>query len=192
MDEILQEFLSLVESGEEIDEELLDLIDQLLSSQETSIEPPPPTGTDLLWILSGENPQVFTEYLTTFPDPALNALARDPSRLQNVIESLGRKITQPAGEVEDGIPKQPLNSSNIFGFSYNPKDGSLKVRFNSGSVYSFSGVPAHVFKMFQSGAIPAKTNGQNNFGKWWIGKRPSSGASFYELIRDKFPYKRLK
>lgn len=191
MDEIIDALIDLLESGEELPE---DILQQALSiiQGEQPIEAPPTPGADLLWILSGENPKAFTEYLQNFPDPALNALARNPSQLQATINQLSQQITSPVGESEDGIAKAPLQSSNIYGFRYDPRNAILKVRFNSGSVYEYNGVPPGVFKIFQSAAIPARTDGQNKYGKWWKGKSPSAGASFYALIRDRFPYKKLR
>jgi hypothetical protein len=94
---------------------------------------------------------------------------------------------------QDSIPKADLNSSNIYGFSYDPKSKSLYVRFQGGNVYGYEGVPPQIFRVFQAGAIPAKTDGQNEYGSWWVGKRPSLGASFYELIKKGgYPYQKLK
>jgi hypothetical protein len=60
-------------------------------------------------------------------------------------------------------------------------------------VYGYEGVPPQIFRVFQAGAIPAKTDGQNEYGSWWVGKRPSLGASFYELIKKGgYPYQKLK
>lgn len=199
MDEIIDALIELLESGEEVPDAVLDEIVDFLEGEiqgeveEEPIEPTIPSGAGELWILSGENPRVFIEYLQTFPDPALNALARNPTQLQQVISRLSEQITAPAGEVADGVAKAPLQSSNVYGFQYNPRDKQLKVRFNSGSVYKYQGVPPQIFKMFQGGAVPAKTNGRNQYGRWWEGKMPSLGAAFYQLIRQGgFPYARLK
>jgi len=53
-------------------------------------------------------------------------------------------------------------------------------------------VPPQVFNQFQQGSIPAKTEGENNYGMWWRGKQPSLGASLYELIKQQnYPYQRI-
>lgn len=192
MDEILEQILQLIDSGEELSDELLGLVVELLESEPEPIESPMPPGVEQLWVLSGENPQAFTQYLQTFPDPAFNALANNPTQLQGVINRLQQQITQPAGEVQDGIPKAPLNSSNVYGINYDPRSSRLRVRFNSGSVYQYDAVPPQVFKIFQKGAIAAKTDGQNKWGRWWKGKEPSLGAAFHQLIRDRFPYRKLR
>ncbi len=167
--------------------------EQSQSPVEGLTEPQMPTGSDLLWILAGGQQDAFVNYLRTFPDPGLNALLQNPQQLSQVIEHLQR--TMPPGELGNvgGIEQAPINSSNIYGFKYDPKNRRLLVRFQSGSVYGYDGVPNGIFKVFQQGAVPAKTNGQNKFGRWWQGKIPSLGAAFYNLIRQgNYPYQRLQ
>lgn len=196
MDELIDSLIALLESGEHIPDEALEEIIDFLSSEAQIEEPEPtpiPDRADLLWILSGENPQAFTQYLQNFPDPELNALARNPTQLQQVIQRLSSQITMPSGEVSDGVAKAGLNSSNVYGFNYDPRSNRLKVRFNNGGVYQYEGVPSQIYKMFASGAVPAKTEGQNKWGVWWRGKVPSLGATFYELIRQGgYDYRKLR
>lgn len=159
----------------------------------TTPAPPEPPGANLLWILSGGNPEAFVQYLSNFPNAGLNAIVRNPSQLKQLISRFEREMPRGEPAVSDSIPHAPLQSSNIWGFQYNPKNGDLFVRFNGGSVYGYEGVPLSIFKIFQSGAIPAKTSGQNSFGRWWKGKTPSLGASFHSLIKlAGYPYQKLK
>lgn len=96
-------------------------------------------------------------------------------------------------------PLEPsMASSNIHSFGYDDKTGELRVKFNgkdqrdAGSVYSFTGIPSVIFDLFRKGAVPARTTGSNRWGKWWRGKVPSAGASFYSLIRTQgYPYKKV-
>jgi len=156
------------------------------------VEAPQPVGADLLWILAGGQEDAFVNYLRTFPDPALNSLLENPALLTSTIEHLNRTMPQGERGSAQGIPQAPLDSSNIYGFQYDPSSGHLKVRFQSGSIYSYQGVPPGIFRVFQNGAVPARTTGQNKFGKWWTGKIPSLGAAFYQLIRQgNYPYQRL-
>lgn len=198
IEQILEVVARMVETGRTIPPELIREISGILQERiqgltaPISVAPAIPSGAELVWILSGENPQVFTQYLKTIPDPALNALVRNPSALQHTIQDLSRRITPPAGEVQDGIPKADLQSSNVYGFAYNPRDQSLFVRFNNGGVYEYGDVPPRIFKIFAQGAVPAKTSGQNRWGKWWRGKIPSLGAAFYQMIREGgFPYQKV-
>jgi hypothetical protein len=151
----------------------------------------PPRGSEILWLLAGENPRAFQAYLRSFPNQSLNEFAQNPSRVQNLIQGFQSRITTPQGESAGGVPKSDLQSSNIYGFQYDPRSSTLRVRFQGGGLYEYDGVPPFVFKMFQRGAVPAKTTGQNQYGAWWQGKQPSLGASFHELIRDNFPYQRV-
>ena len=151
-------------------------------------------GVNLLWILSGGQEDAFVNYLRTFPGAEFQNLLRNPTELTRTIERLRQQNPlegQPRGEA-DGIPQANLESSNIYGFNYNPSTRQLQVRFQGGSVYKYDGVPPGIFNVFQNGAVPAKTSGQNQYGRWWQGKIPSLGAAFYEMIRNGgYPYERL-
>src|SRR5271170_220304 len=58
--------------------------------------PVKPPGADLLWILAGGQPEVFTQYLVNFPNVSLNAIVRNPGQLRNLITTLSREM--PRGE----------------------------------------------------------------------------------------------
>lgn len=117
-----------------------------------------------------------------------------------------RQEQQAAQQTEQAVPpptppqeqQGQIPSSNINRFAYDPKTRSLLVKFQgdypqeNGPVYQYSNVPEQVFEVFRRGAIPAKTNGSNRWGRWWRGKSPSLGASFYEAIRQGgYPYQRV-
>lgn len=218
LEEIINEILSgmqeALQNGERLSDEIqgriadeinstTDRMDQLRVEigQRPPVEPPTPdthgpqpVGVDLLWQLAGGDETAFIGYLRTFPDPALNSLLRNPTQLQQTIRDLQQRM--PPGQqptAEGGIPHADINSSNIYGFRFNPKNGQLMVRFQSGAVYGYSGVPQGVFNTFRQGAVPARTNGQNDYGRWWTGKMPSLGAAFYNLIRQGgYDYQRLQ
>ncbi len=164
--------------------------DQQVQTQ--AIEAPIPESAKLLWILAGGQPEAFAQYIGTYPDASLNAIHRNPAELQRIIAELSQQMPQGVGQEKDGIPKADLNSSNIYGFKYDPRTGKLLVRFQEGNVYAYEGVPQQIYKIFASGAIPAKTKGKNRFGQWWRGKTPSAGASFHALIKQGgYPYQKL-
>lgn len=209
MDELLRGIQETIQSGEILTDEFqaqlaqelsatTTRIDQLRATQQTipsgaNLGNAPTPGQQLMWILAGQQEDAFINYLRTYPDPELNQLAGNPGELNRVLNYL-RQMMPPGGQppTQDGIEHAPINSSNIYGFKYDPKTGKLLVRFQGGSVYGYNGVPPGVFKVFQQGAVPAKTEGQNNYGRWWRGKQPSLGAAFYEMIRNGgYPYQRL-
>lgn len=156
------------------------------------INAPMPQGADLLWILSGGQADAFINYARTFPDAALNALANNPQALASVLARLEQQMPQGERGSADSIDRAPLDSSNIYGFQYDPKSGALKVRFQSGAIYGYQGVPKQIYQIFANGAVPAKTEGKNEHGQWWVGKNPSLGAAFSALIKQGgYPYQKL-
>jgi len=92
----------------------------------------------------------------------------------------------PESPISPTIPDMlsPMESSNIEGFNYDYNNKKLLVKFQGDGIYSYDGVQPFIFDTFRKGAVPAKTTGQNQYGKWWKGKVPSLGAAFYALIRN--------
>lgn len=151
-----------------------------------------PTSAGLLWNMSGGNPEVFAKYMREVPDPEANALANNEGQLLNVIRKLQENAPQERNREIEGIPQAPLQSSNIWGFGYDQRNRKLYVRFQGDGIYEYDKVPPDVFNRFQSGAVPAKTEGKNNYGFWFKGKNPSLGASFYEIIKNGgYPYQKV-
>lgn len=127
--------------------------------------------------------------------------------LLQVLEKAQRQIQElrqqdQAGFTINGPPEPPIEpgmpSSNVEGFAYDDKTGRLLVRFlgqhpnRNGPIYAYSGVPKQIFDLFQKGAVPARTDGKNKWGRWWKGKVPSLGASLYTLIKTQnYPYQRM-
>jgi hypothetical protein len=123
--------------------------------------------------------------------------------LAQVMEHVAGRIQELRAEGVPATPSEPpLNkegpSSNVHSFGYDPENGKLMVKFQgkypqeNGPVYSYGGVPQVIFELFRKGAVPARTDGQNKWGKWWKGKVPSLGASLYTLIKNGgYPYQRV-
>jgi len=146
-----------------------------------------------LWDLSQGNTKAFVQYLQQVPDPQMNALIQNRAQLNSIVkklvESNALSKTQAPG---DGIPPAPLQSSNIAGFKYDKSSGALSVKFHSGAVYEYSGVPRWVYDVFSKGAVPAKTKGKNKHGSWWKGKSPSLGSSLNQMIKIAgYPYTKI-
>jgi hypothetical protein len=95
-------------------------------------------------------------------------------------------------------PPGGLTSSNVNSFGYDDKTGRLLVKFQgdypqqNGPVYAYGGVPKQIFDLFKTGAVPARTDGKNKWGRWFRGKVPSLGASLFTLIKNGgYSYTRL-
>lgn len=102
-------------------------------------------------------------------------------------------ISPTAPPIPQGMP-----SSNVAGMAYDDKSGDMFVQFlgkypnRDGPVYKYGGVPKVVAELLQSGAVPARTKGQNRWGKWWPGKSPSAGASVDVLLKGSgIPYQKI-
>jgi hypothetical protein len=121
--------------------------------------------------------------------------------LSQVIEHVTQRIMQLKQEESPADGLSPLTgqqpelagggpSSNINSFGYDDKTGRLLVKFQgdypqeNGPTYAYEGVPKPIFELFRKGAVPARTDGQNKWGKWWKGKVPSLGASMFTLIKN--------
>lgn len=147
----------------------------------------------LIFDLSARNPTAFVNYLRQIDDPELNQLVQNPAMLDSIVRKLfaqGAGKTSPAG---DGFPPPPLQSSNVAGFKYDPRSEQLQVKFHNGSIYQYFGVPRWVYKEFSTGNATARTKGQNRWGRWFVGKNPSLGASVWKYLRESgLPYQRLR
>jgi len=167
-------------------------------------EPPTPPGAEAiqstvpgiareLWALARGNPDVFTAYARSYPNEELQRIAANPAQLNLLMNQINNTQTEVLGSPVDGIPQAPLKSSNIFGTRYDRLQKSLRVRFQDGSVYKYSGVPEIVNDLFAKGAGTCRTSGRNKHGFWFKNKNPSMGAAFYNLIKlGRYPYQKIK
>jgi hypothetical protein len=156
-------------------------------------QPPVSNDAQLLWILSGQQPQAFISYLRTYPTPDTQALLNNPIQLNATIEQLSRMMPQGEQPSIHGIQQADLNSSNIWGTAYDPKTGKMKVRFQGGSEYEYDGVPMNIYNAFAKGNASAKTKGRNRYGEWWPNKNPSMGAAMNQYIKaGGFNYRKIR
>lgn len=205
IDQIIEVLKNTIESGEILSDEFqgllaeeltitVDRIDQLKEQisktspvNETPIESPIPPGTDLLWILSGNNPGVFTNYLQTYPGEGFKDLANNPNQLAQVIQRLEKISPEEESQTpSDGIPNTELPSSNVSGMKYDPKTGKLLVKYHGEDqepVYQYDSVPPQVFYLLEHGNAFAQTKGKNKWGEWWPMKNPSIGASVNQYLK---------
>ena len=122
--------------------------------------------------------------------------------IREALKFIGKsKLAEEEMPVQAPVPEVPqaqMPSSNVYGFNFDKGSGKLLVKFQGndglgqGPVYEYEGVPPIIFELFKKGAIPARTDGENKWGRWWKGKVPSLGASLYTLIKNGgFPYQRV-
>jgi hypothetical protein len=148
---------------------------------------------DLLGII-----QQVLESGETIDDEIQGAIAQTLELLMGKIETLREQGGQlPSGPTPQQIqPGGP--SSNVEGFAYDPRTNKLLVRFlgdypnKNGPIYGYDKVPPEIFDLLRKGAVPARTDGQNKWGKWFKGKVPSFGASVFTLIKNGgYNYRRM-
>ena len=84
-----------------------------------------------------------------------------------------------------------IKSSNVWKFKWNDKTGDLVVKFQDGSIWTYSGVTANDFESFRTGTGgTCDTEGSSTVGgatyTWEIGKNPSVGAAVWDVIVRKY------
>lgn len=77
------------------------------------------------------------------------------------------------------------DSSNVDRVKYFEEDKRLVVKFNDGSYYTYFDIDEDIFNSIIEGDAVCKTEGQNEFGEWFIGKSPSVGAAVWKYLIDK-------
>ncbi len=190
--EAIQAFKERLESSQQTTEEI-PLENQPESEKIPPVQPHVPEIARELWTLARGDPDVFALYVNTYPDPSVRAIGRIPGALDKIMNEINNTQSErPPGQA-DGVPQAPLQSSNVYGARYDPLQKNLTVRFQGGSVYKYQGVPKQIFDMFISGDGTARSKGNNRYGRWWVGKNPSIGAAFNNLIKlGKYPYQKIK
>ena len=118
--------------------------------------------------------------------------------IQNALQFIQEKKDEEIPEEPPEVPASDIPSSNVNGFSYNPKTQELLVQFHGpypqaeGSIYKYSGLSPFLFEILKKGAVPALTTGSNSWGKWWRGKNPSLGSTVNAILKvGKFPYQKV-
>lgn len=89
------------------------------------------------------------------------------------------------------ITTEYVRSSNVDAVSYNDVLKEMVIRFNDGSTYTYYDVSLRLFDDIKDGNGVCITTGQNQYGRWKIGKSPSVGAAVYEkLVQAGVKYKK--
>ncbi len=154
--------------------------------------PPPSPDAQLLWILAGQQEDAFAQYLQTYSTEQTQELLRNPSEFERVVRYLHTMMPSGQQPVIDGIQHADLNSSTIWGTSYNPSTKKMKVRFQGGDEYEYDNIPTNIYRAVNQGNASATTKGQNQYGRWWPQKNPSMGAALNQYVKQGgFPYRKI-
>ncbi len=86
------------------------------------------------------------------------------------------------GNTRTGNNPSGLKSSNVWKYKYDDKKLELVVKFQDGETYTYYNVSPQLFNDFSNGNGVCITEGQNEYGEWFIGKSPSMGAAVHELL----------
>ena len=164
--------------------------------KEKKPEPKVPKGAHMLWVLARGNPETFANYLSTYPDPELNAISQDPEAVAKLIEALKQEVPEEAGYTDQqGLSPPPQKSSTVQAMAYDPQQQKLKVKFHgvrSNPTSEYDGVDPLVASSVAKGAHAATTKGKNRWGEWWKGKTPSTGSALDAFVKKGgYPYKKV-
>jgi hypothetical protein len=110
-------------------------------------------------------------------------------------EHIGRKV-QYVSIIDEAV-ETPLiaspKSSNVKQIKYFPQSKILQIFFTTGRGYEYKNVNDELWNKIRNGEAAAVSDGENEFGKWWKGKKPSWGAAVHVfLVGNKIDYKRIK
>lgn len=77
------------------------------------------------------------------------------------------------------------DSSNVDRVKYFEDEEKLVVKFNDGSYYTYLNIDAKTFNDIVKGKAVCKTDGESEFGEWYVGKTPSVGAAIWKYLIDR-------
>lgn len=76
-------------------------------------------------------------------------------------------------------------SSNVKKMMYNDETLILVIQFNDRSIYTYFNVSFNDFINISGGNAVCKTSGENKWGKWYVGKTPSTGAAVFKYLKER-------
>jgi len=80
--------------------------------------------------------------------------------------------------------RNTANSSNVDKMKYNDETKELVIKFNDGSYYTYFDIDFGQFMSIVDGQGVCITEGENEYGSWFVGKTPSVGAAVWEWLID--------
>lgn len=110
-------------------------------------------------------------------------------------EHIGKKINNISyiNEVDETPLIASPKSSNVSQIKYFPQSKILQILFTTGRIYEYEKVDNTLWNKIKNGEAAAISDGENSFGKWWKGKKPSWGAAVHVfLVGNNVDYRRIK
>jgi len=84
-----------------------------------------------------------------------------------------------------------IPSANVRRIVYNDESKEMVIQFQDKSIYTYFEVPFQTFLNVSGGEATCVTEGENEFGSWFVGKNPSVGSAVWKYLRDSnIKYKR--
>lgn len=80
--------------------------------------------------------------------------------------------------------RSTANSSNVDKMKWNDETNELVIKFNDGSYYTYFDIDSNTFFSIVNGEASCISEGDNEYGSWWVGKSPSVGAAVYDFLVD--------
>jgi hypothetical protein len=78
--------------------------------------------------------------------------------------------------------RRRVQSANVKAWKYDTEFETLEIEFNDGSKYLYEFVSFEEYTEITEGRARCKTEGENQYGKWFVGKTPSVGAAVYKFL----------
>jgi hypothetical protein len=101
-----------------------------------------------------------------------------------------RNKLRELGELKEEEKKEfsevfTTDSSNVDRIKYFEDKKELVVKFNDGSYYTYFNIDENVFFSIIEGDAICRTEGEGEYGSWFIGKTPSVGAAIWKYLIDR-------
>lgn len=74
------------------------------------------------------------------------------------------------------------DSANVDRIKYFEEEKRLVVKFNDGSYYTYFDIDEDTYNSIIEGDAVCRTEGQSEFGDWYVGKTPSVGAAIWKYL----------
>jgi len=75
-----------------------------------------------------------------------------------------------------------VDSSNVDGLQYDTEKEELEIYFHEGEQYRYYGIDYDTFERVWKGKAACITEGETQYGSWFIGKTPSVGAALHKFL----------